>query len=69
MTLAADLYPDLDTPQALIDLDVVDRNVAAMLALGRDRGVNVRVHFKSLKCGSLAKYLRGPGSTRSCARS
>jgi D-serine deaminase-like pyridoxal phosphate-dependent protein len=35
-------YPELDTPQALIDLDVVDRNVAAMRSLGRERGVDVR---------------------------
>ena len=55
--MTPDLYPDLDTPQALIDLDVVDRNVAAMRALGRERGVAVRVHFKSLKCGGLAGYL------------
>jgi D-serine deaminase-like pyridoxal phosphate-dependent protein len=33
-------YPELDTPQALIGLDVVDRNVAAMCALGSDRGSN-----------------------------
>jgi D-serine deaminase-like pyridoxal phosphate-dependent protein len=62
-------YPELDTPQALIDLDVVDRNVAAMRALGRDRGVNVRVHFKSLKCGGLAKYLMAAGfDTFLCAK-
>jgi len=63
------LYPDLDTPQALIDLDVVDRNAAAMLALGRGRGVDVRVHFKSLKCGGLAKYLMAAGfDTFLCAK-
>lgn len=47
----------LDTPQALIDLDVVDANLARMLAAAKERGVAVRVHFKSLKCGGLAKYL------------
>jgi D-serine deaminase-like pyridoxal phosphate-dependent protein len=62
-------YPELDTPQALIDLDVVDRNVAAMRTLGRDRRVNVRVHFKSLKCGGLAKYLTAAGlDTFLCAK-
>jgi D-serine deaminase-like pyridoxal phosphate-dependent protein len=67
--MTPDLYPELDTPQALIDLDVVDRNVTAMRALGRDRGVDVRVHFKSLKCGGLAKYLMAAGfDTFLCAK-
>lgn len=62
-------YPELDTPHALIDLDVVDRNVAVMRALGRNRGVDVRVHFKSLKCGALAKYLMSAGfDTFLCAK-
>jgi D-serine deaminase-like pyridoxal phosphate-dependent protein len=47
----------LDTPQLLLDLDIVDANVKSMFAAGRDRNVGVRVHFKSLKCGGLAKYL------------
>ncbi len=69
MTPAVDLYPELDTPQALIDLDTVDRNVSAMRALGRERGVDVRVHFKSLKCGGLAKYLMSAGfDTFLCAK-
>lgn len=51
----------LDSPQAVIDLDVVDRNVATMLARMRERPVNVRVHFKSLKCGGLARYLANRG--------
>ena len=64
-----DLYPELDTPQALIDLDVLDRNAAAMRALGRERGVAVRVHFKSLKCGGLATYLKAAGfDTFLCAK-
>lgn len=69
MPPVADLYPELDTPQALIDLDAVDRNVAAMQALGRERGVDIRVHFKSLKCGGLAKYLMAAGfDTFLCAK-
>lgn len=67
--MTADLFPELDTPQVLIDLDAVDRNAAAMRALGRDRGVAVRVHFKSLKCGGLARYLRAAGfDTFLCAK-
>jgi D-serine deaminase-like pyridoxal phosphate-dependent protein len=47
----------LDSPQLLIDLDVVDANVRRMRDTVRDRPVNVRVHFKSLKCAGLARYL------------
>lgn len=59
----------LDSPQAVIDLDVVDQNVATMLARMRGRPVNVRVHFKSLKCGGLASYLTRHGiKTFLCAK-
>ena len=52
---------ELDTPQLLIDLDAVDRNVRLMLAEGRRWGVRVRVHFKSLKCTGLARYVAAAG--------
>ncbi|QJX00737.1 DSD1 family PLP-dependent enzyme [Frigoriglobus tundricola] len=52
---------ELDTPQLLIDLDAVDGNVRFLLAEGRRRGVRVRVHFKSLKCTGLARYLAAAG--------
>jgi D-serine deaminase-like pyridoxal phosphate-dependent protein len=51
----------LDTPQLLIDLDVLDANLSRMQAACRERGVHLRVHFKSLKCGSLARYLTAKG--------
>jgi D-serine deaminase-like pyridoxal phosphate-dependent protein len=52
----------LDTPQLLLDLDVIDANLRRMFAAGRERGVRVRVHFKSLKCGGLAKYIARAGA-------
>jgi D-serine deaminase-like pyridoxal phosphate-dependent protein len=52
---------DLDTPQLLLDLDVIDRNLAYLLDAARARSVDVRVHFKSLKCASLARYLTERG--------
>lgn len=51
----------LESPQLLIDLDVVDANVRRMLAAFRERPVNVRTHFKSLKCAGLARYLSDQG--------
>lgn len=63
------MFPTLDTPQLLIDLDVVDGNLERMFSTYRDRPVNVRVHFKSLKCGGLAKYVAARGGrTFLCAK-
>jgi D-serine deaminase-like pyridoxal phosphate-dependent protein len=52
----------LDSPQLLIDLDVVDANLRRMFRAGRERGVAVRVHFKSLKCAGLAKHIAEAGA-------
>ncbi len=51
----------LDTPQLLLDLDVIDGNLRRMYGAGRERGVKVRTHFKSLKCGGLACYISERG--------
>jgi D-serine deaminase-like pyridoxal phosphate-dependent protein len=51
----------LETPAALIHLEGVDQNLAAMRGqIGASR-VQVRTHFKSLKCGGLAAYLAEHG--------
>src|SRR6516165_8042674 len=52
----------LDSPHALIDLDIVDANLGRMFATLHARRVAVRVHFKSLKCGGLAKYIAAAGA-------
>jgi D-serine deaminase-like pyridoxal phosphate-dependent protein len=51
----------LDTPQLLLDLDIVDANVRRMFDAFRGKPVTVRTHFKSLKCTGLAKYLANAG--------
>ncbi|MSQ94705.1 MAG: DSD1 family PLP-dependent enzyme [Gemmataceae bacterium] len=53
----------LDSPQLLLDLDVIDANLRRMFDAGKARGVNVRTHFKSLKCGGLARYIQAHGGT------
>ncbi|MCI0685542.1 MAG: DSD1 family PLP-dependent enzyme [Gemmataceae bacterium] len=59
----------LDTPALLLDLDVIDANLKRLRQAGADRGVNVRVHFKSLKCGGLARYIASRGlPTFLCAK-
>src|SRR5262249_49609891 len=54
----------LDSPQLILDLDVLDANLMRMQTACRERGVDLRVHFKSLKCGGLARYLMSKGVER-----
>lgn len=49
----------LDTPSLLLDLDILDQNLTRMEATRGDK--RLRIHFKSLKCAGLAKYLVGKG--------
>lgn len=60
-TLIGQPIDALDTPQLLLDLDAIDGNLRRMFDAGKQRGVNVRTHFKSLKCGGLARYIRERG--------
>jgi D-serine deaminase-like pyridoxal phosphate-dependent protein len=52
----------LDSPQLLVDLDVVDANLARLFAACRRRGILARVHFKSLKCTGLARHVAAAGA-------
>jgi len=54
----------LDSPQLLLDLDTVDVNLRSLMDACRERGVDLRVHFKSLKCAGLARYLAAAGVRR-----
>src|SRR5947208_12473075 len=53
-----------DSPQLLIDLDILDVNLQRMRSAFADRPLAIRIHFKSLKCGGLARYLCGKGMTK-----
>lgn len=67
--LIGQLLDALDTPALLLDLDVIDANLKRLAQAGNERGVNVRVHFKSLKCGGLARYIAAKGlPTFLCAK-
>src|SRR5690242_8936696 len=52
----------LDTPQLLVDLDVVDANLGRLFRACKGRSVAVRVHFKSLKCTGLARHIAAAGA-------
>jgi D-serine deaminase-like pyridoxal phosphate-dependent protein len=60
-TLTGQPLDGLDTPQLLVDLDVMDTNLAFLQRACERSGKDLRVHFKSLKCGSLARHLAGKG--------
>jgi hypothetical protein len=47
----------LDSPQLLIDLDVLDKNLRRMLHGAWVHEKDVRIHFKSLKSAGLARYI------------
>jgi D-serine deaminase-like pyridoxal phosphate-dependent protein len=47
--------PDIPTPYLAVDRDVLDRNVAAMAASARDRGLALRPHAKTHKCREIAR--------------
>jgi D-serine deaminase-like pyridoxal phosphate-dependent protein len=59
--LLGQVVESLDSPQLLVDLDVVDANVDTLLAACQQRGIGLRAHFKSLKCTGLARYLHQRG--------
>ena len=63
MSLIGQPLDALDTPQLLLDLDIIDANLRRMFDAGKERGVNVRTHFKSLKCGGLARYIQARGGS------
>ena len=53
----------LDSPQLVLDLDQIDANLRYLQSACRKQGVALRVHFKSLKCAGLARYLSTAGVT------
>jgi D-serine deaminase-like pyridoxal phosphate-dependent protein len=53
---------ELPTPTVLVDLDVLERNVAAMAAHARQAGVRLRPHAKTHKCPEIAALQRAAGA-------
>lgn len=53
---------DLETPAVLIDLDVVERNVATMAARAREAGVRLRPHAKTHKVPFIGRLQLGAGA-------
>ncbi|MFN2386163.1 MAG: alanine racemase [Thermoanaerobaculia bacterium] len=53
---------DLDTPAVLVDLDVLERNVARMAARARDAGVRLRPHAKTHKVPEIGRMQLAAGA-------
>ncbi len=50
-----DLFPELDTPALLVDLDVLERNLDRMAAALRGGPCGLRPHFKSHRLGEVCR--------------
>jgi D-serine deaminase-like pyridoxal phosphate-dependent protein len=57
---------DLPTPAVLVDLDVLERNVARMAAGARESGVRLRPHLKTHKCLEIGRLQLAAGAAGAC---
>lgn len=58
---------ELPTPALLVDLDVLEANIAKMAAHAKTVGIKVRPHAKSHKCPEIAKRQLAAGAVGVCA--
>ena len=58
------LIHDLDTPAVVCDIELLERNVAAMAARCRDIGIPLRSHTKSHKIPEIAHMQMASGAVR-----
>jgi len=69
-TLNADLIggarAKLQTPALVIDLDALERNIAAMAAHARAKGIALRPHAKTHKCTEIARRQIAAGALGIC---
>lgn len=60
---------EMDTPALLVDLDILESNIARMAGLAASRGVNLRPHFKTHKTPAIAlKQLEAGAVGITCAK-
>jgi D-serine deaminase-like pyridoxal phosphate-dependent protein len=67
MTTPQTIY-DLETPSVLIDLDIVERNIATMQARADQLGRTVRPHIKTHKNIEIAQMQRKAGAKGICCQ-
>lgn len=58
----------IDTPALVIDLDAMERNLAAMAAFARARGLRLRPHAKTHKSAAIAQLQMAAGAVGVCVQ-
>lgn len=53
---------ELETPAALVDLEILERNIAGMAAQARRHGVKLRPHAKTHKCVEIGRMQLAAGA-------
>ncbi len=56
----------LDTPAMIIDLPLMEMNIAKLMRAFRERSVHIRPHLKTVKCPELAQLLLAAGAIGGC---
>lgn len=56
----------IDTPALVLDLDALERNIATMAAVARERGIALRPHAKTHKCAAIARLQAAAGAVGQC---
>lgn len=63
-----DAVDTIDTPALVVDLDAMERNLAAMAAFARSHGMRLRPHAKMHKCAAIAKLQIAAGAVGVCVQ-
>ncbi len=58
----------VDSPALLVDLAAFERNIATMADFARSRGIRLRAHGKSHKCGAIARLQQAAGAVGLCCQ-
>jgi len=62
MTQNSMLFPSLDTPTVLVDMDKLEANIQEMSQLAAEAGVRLRPHVKVHECAEIAKMQIAAGA-------
>jgi D-serine deaminase-like pyridoxal phosphate-dependent protein len=65
---AGDSVASIDTPALVVDLDAMERNLAAMAAFADAHGVRLRPHAKMHKCAAIARLQMAAGAVGVCVQ-
>lgn len=63
-----DRWEDIDTPALVVDLDILDANLARMADFAKESGIRLRPHAKSHKCPPIAQKQMALGAVGVCCQ-